>query len=275
MKIILLTSDYHLSANIAMKAFLENPRLKKHDIEVAGIVMTSPYQLNGNLFRKMHQFMNRSGWGFSLKNIATHLWKKVVMKIPNWIIPLKNREYLNIKELAKIHHIPFLETHHINSDESKNFIKQKKPDYITSCFLLQIIDKEMLSIPKEGSINVHPALIQKHRGTFTSFWALLKNWRRSGVTVHIMTEKPDEGMVILQKHFFVHPSDTIHCVNKKSAKVGANLLVRALIKLKKTHTKGVLFRKIGKMFTMPTPKQVHQFYAQRKSIIKIKDFFKA
>lgn len=275
MKIILLTSNYHLSANIAVKAFLENPRLKKYNIEVAGVVMVSPYSLNGNLFRKMHQFMTRSGWGFSLKNILTHVWKKIVMKASKWIFRLKNREYLDIDELAEMHNIPILKTSNINSKESKKFTKERKPDHLVSCFLLQIIDKEMLAIPKNGSINVHPALIQNHRGTFTSFWTLLKDWRRSGATVHFMTEKPDEGGVILQRHFFVHPSDTLHCVNKKSAKAGARLLVKALIKLKRKRAKGILFRKIGKMFTMPTPKEVEQFYAQGKGLITLKDFFKA
>lgn len=274
MKIVLLTSDYNLSANIAVKAFLENPYLKKHNIEIAGIVITSPYSLGKHTFKEMHRFMSKCGWGFSWKNIITNVWKKWTIKFGRWFVPNKSREYFDIDELAKHRNIPLLEIKNINSKESKQFMKKFKADYLVSCFLLQIVDKEVLSIPRKGAINVHPALIQNHRGTFTSFWALLKKWKESGATVHFMTEKLDKGKIILQKKFFVHPSDTMHCINKRSAKLGAKLLVKSLIKLKKERVKEILIKKIGQLFTMPTPEDVKRFYSQGRSLIKVRDFFK-
>ncbi len=222
----------------------------------------------------MHRFMSKCGWGFSWKNIITNIWKKWTIKFGRWFVPDKSREYFDIEELAKHHNIPFIEIKNINSKESKQFMKKFKADYFVSCFLLQIVDKEVLSIPRKGAINVHPALIQNHRGTFTSFWALMKKWKKSGATVHFMTERLDRGKIILQKKFFVHTSDTMHCINKRSAKLGAKLLVKSLIKLKKERAKEILVKKIGQMFTMPTPEDVKRFYSQGRSLIKIRDFFK-
>lgn len=273
MKVILLISDYHLSANIAVKTFLKNSNLKKHDIQVAGIVSASPYRVGSDTWKRMHSFIKQAGWVFSLKSIITAIWKKIEIKFGKWFIQDKNRVYFEIDEMARLNDIPFLEVRDINSQKAKEFMHRCRPDYLVSCFLLQIVDKEVLAIPQKGAINVHPALIQKHRGTFTSFWALLKNWKKSGVTIHFMTEKPDKGMVILQKHFFVHPSDTIHCINKKSAKLGVNLLIKALIKLKKNEVKGYFLKQFGEMFRMPTIKDVKMFYGRGKSLIKVRDFF--
>jgi methionyl-tRNA formyltransferase len=218
--------------------------------------------------------MKKSGWSFAIKSILTTIWKAFEIKFGKWFVKNKRREHFDIDEMAKHYKIPFLKSHDINSPESKAFIRKLNPDYLVSCFLMQIVDKEILSIPKNGAINVHPALIQEHRGTFTSFWALLKDWQKSGATVHFMTEKPDNGIVIIQRHFFVHPSDTIYCVNKKSAQLGANLLVRALIKIKRDEAIGYIIKKFGHMFKMPTSKDVKRFYGRGKSIIKIRDFFK-
>ena len=273
MKVILLTSDYHLSANIALKTFLNNPNLKKHNIEVAGIIATSPYKAGGYAWKSMRCFMKNSGWLFSLNSILTTIWKKVQIKLAKWFIPNRLREHFELDELAEMNKIPFIEVQHINSPKSKEFMNKLKPDYLISCFLLQIIDKEVLGIPKKGSINVHPSLMQKHRGTFTSFWAILKNWKKSGATVHHMTEKLDKGMVILQRHFFVHPSDTIYSVNKKSARLGANLLVKALVKLKNNEAKGYSLKKFGQKFKMPTMDDVKRFYGRGKNILKAGDFF--
>ena len=274
MKIVLLTSDYHISANIGVKTFLNNPHLKKYKIDIVGIVSTSPYDISSTSWQKMRNFMKRSGWSFSLKSILSTMWKKISIKFAKYFIPNKTREHFDIDELAKQHKVPFIEVHNINSDKSKEFIKKMKPDYLVSCFLLQIVKREILDIPFKDSINVHPSLIQEHRGTFTSFWTLLKKWKKSGATVHFMTEKPDRGRIILQRHFFVHPSDTIYCINKKSAKLGANLLVKALVRLKKNEKMGIFFKKFGQMFTAPTLQDVKMFHSQGKGLIKARDFFK-
>ena len=68
----------------------------------------------------------------------------------------------------------------------------------------------------------------------SSFWVLPKI-EETGATVHFMTEKL-MSMVILQRRFFVHPSDTIYCVNKKRS-ARRKLLIKALIKLKRREEK--------------------------------------
>jgi len=273
MKIILLTSDYNLPANIALREFLESSVIKKHHIEVAGIISASTFDFNKRGVNIMMKFINQSGFLFFAKSIISSIWKRLSIGFAKYFIPNRNREYFSIRELAKMHKIPFLDTEHVNSKEVEAFIRLKKPDHLVSLFLLQILKKNILDLAPNGSINVHPALMQKHRGIFTSFWAILKKWQHGGATVHYMTEEIDEGRIIVQKHFFVHPYDTIYSVNKKSAKLAAKLILRALVMIKRKQAKGLFLQKMGKLFTMPTKIDIKKFYRTGRSMMTAKEFF--
>lgn len=273
MKIVLLTSNRHLSANTGVKTFLESHYLKKHNIQIAGIIASSPYEINSAIFGKMWKFVKKTGWFFTFKSIMVDTWKIFLIKIGKWLVPNKNRFYFDIDEMAEFYNIPFLAVQNINSKKAKMFMGKFQPDYLVSCGLLQIVDKEILEIPAKGAINAHPALVQRHRGVFSAFWTLLKNWKKSGATVHFMTEKLDKGAVILQRRFFVYPSDSIYSVNKRSAKLCAKLLIKALIKLQRRETKGYILKQFGQIFRMPIMEDVKRFYRLGKSLIKTREFF--
>jgi len=273
MRVVLLASDYHISANIGLKSFLDHPGLERHNIEVAGIVLVSQFGLGKKHLKRTAYYFKKANFAFLAKNILTNIWKKFRIFIARYIIPTNKREFYGINELAKEHGIPFLQVESANSEKARAFIQEKEPDLLVSCFLLEILKKDILDLPKKGSINVHPALVQKHRGAFSAFWAIAKNWGKSGATVHYMTDQVDEGDVILQKHFFVYPSDTVYTVNKRAAYLGGRLLVKALISIKKNRVGHFNLKKASKLFTLPSPAELERFYARGKSLISARDFF--
>lgn len=274
MKVVILTSDYHISANIGLKAFLDHPGLKKHDIEIAGIVVADQFNLSPRALKRTAHYFRKLKFWFLSKQIITNIWKQVKMSIGRYFLWWKIREYYGLVEMAEKRGIPFIQVASVNSEESATFIKEMQPDMLVSCFLLEIVKNEILKLPKKGSINVHPGLMQKHRGTFSSFWAIIQKWHKSGATVHYMTEKIDEGEMIVQKSFFIYPTDTIHSLNKKAAKLGGRLLVKALINIKRNRTKGFYLKKLGRMFSVPSPKDIENFYAQGRQSISFKEFFR-
>lgn len=274
MKVVLLTSDYHVSANIGVKSFLEHPGLKKHEIEVAGIVLASQFSLDRKLLKRTAYYFKKVNFLFLAKNIITNIWKQIRIFTARYLIHDKTREYYGIDEMAKIHGIPFLQVDSVNSEKAVKFIREKKPDLLVSCFLLEILNNEVLNIPTKGSINVHPALVQQHRGVFSAFWTIARSWKKSGATVHYMNEKVDEGDIILQKHFFVYPSDTIYSINKKAARLGGRLLVRALINIKKNRVKRFQFKKLAELFTYPSNAEIKKFRAKGRHFISPRDFFR-
>ena len=222
-------------------------------------------------WKQMRRFLKQAGVKFFLKSVASGAWRHLCIQFAKYCVPDKKRDFFEIEELAEQHGIPFLCAENINSETVHQFIKRKEPDCLVSCLLLQIIKKPLLGLPPLGAINFHPALLQEQRGTFTSFWTLLQNRSHSGATIHYMTERPDDGQVILQKRFFIKPSDTIHCVNQKSARLGGNLLVKTLVKIKKRSFQPRWIEQLGQFLTFPNRKEAGAFHQQGKGHMHWRD----
>lgn len=61
-----------------------------------------------------------------------------------------------------------------------------------------IIPKEILDIPKHGTLNIHPSLLPKHRGATPLQSAILED-DETGVTIMLMDEKMDHGAIVAQE----------------------------------------------------------------------------
>jgi methionyl-tRNA formyltransferase len=65
------------------------------------------------------------------------------------------------------------------------------------CDFGKIIPKEITT--KIKSINLHFSLLPKLKGSTPVITALLKNYKKTGITFIQMTEKVDEGPILYQK----------------------------------------------------------------------------
>ena len=83
----------------------------------------------------------------------------------------KEKQFSPVKREALENNIPVFQPNRIRKDYEE--IKRIKPDLIVTCAYGQIIPKEVLDIPKYGSINVHASLLPKYRGAAPIQWALL------------------------------------------------------------------------------------------------------
>lgn len=79
-----------------------------------------------------------------------------------------------------------------------SIIKNLKPDICFSLFYRDLFSKELLSLAKDGFINIHPSLLPKYRGPVPYLWTLLNNEKITGVTMHYIDERVDSGDVISQ-----------------------------------------------------------------------------
>lgn len=95
----------------------------------------------------------------------------------------------------------------------------------------QVFKPPLLALPRLGCINVHGALLPKYRGRLPSFWVLYNGEQETGVTVHFMNEKLDDGPIIIQRRIPVVPGETQHSLIMKTKKIGAELLLEALERL--------------------------------------------
>ena len=80
-------------------------------------------------------------------------------------------------------------------------------------------------------INIHPSLLPKFKGLNT-FKRVLKNReKRTGCSVHYVTEKLDSGNIIIQKGFFIDPKDDEIILKKKTQRLEYRAFPEAVIKI--------------------------------------------
>lgn len=115
-----------------------------------------------------------------------------------------------------------------NNEDFIKEIKQLNPDVICVVAYGKILPKELLEIPKLGSINVHPSLLPNYRGAAPIQWAILNGDEKTGVTTMYMDEGLDSGDIILQEEINIEKNQTTGELWNISSKIGAELLLKTL-----------------------------------------------
>lgn len=87
-------------------------------------------------------------------------------------------------------------------------------DFIVGIHFPYIFPQEILSLPRYGVLNLHPAYLPYNRGWHTPSWALLEQ-TPVGATLHFMAVGVDTGDIIRQKQLPVSPGDTAHTLYQK------------------------------------------------------------
>jgi methionyl-tRNA formyltransferase len=87
-------------------------------------------------------------------------------------------------------------------------------DFIIGVHFPYVIPSEMLSIPREGFLNLHPGFLPYNRGWHTPSWAILED-TPIGATLHFMDEGIDTGDIIHQKQLDISPGDTAHSLYQR------------------------------------------------------------
>lgn len=63
----------------------------------------------------------------------------------------------------------------------------------------KIIPKNIVELPKYGTLNIHPSLLPKYRGASPLQTQILNDEKEIGTSIMLMDEKMDHGPIIIQK----------------------------------------------------------------------------
>ncbi|WP_435156840.1 methionyl-tRNA formyltransferase [Haladaptatus sp. DFWS20] len=162
--------------------------------------------------------------------------------------------------LAKRNEIAYRHERDINSDEYVQYAASMVPDVIVSVAATQKFQSDLLDVPNRCVINVHSSLLPDYRGVSPSFWSLLNDEDKTGISVHYMDENIDTGDVILQEELEIHPDDTLHTLNRRVAEHGSTVLHESLRQI----SEGVVDSTStdpsnGSYYSMPTREDVREF----------------
>jgi len=118
----------------------------------------------------------------------------------------------------------------INSHVSA--ISNLKPHLILVVDYGQILSKQILDIPQTGAFNIHYSLLPDLRGADPVRHALLKGYKKTGVTLIKMNEKIDQGEIVLKSKVTVENEDNYKTLINKLTAEGVKLVKELLEKIK-------------------------------------------
>ena len=173
-----------------------------------------------------------SGKGSNLENL--------IKKSRDYNFPIKiNLVICNNKKAegviyAKKNSIPyfFVNTKARNFEvKTLNLLKKYGINFICLAGYMRIISKNFLIKFGKKIINIHPSLLPKFKGLNTFERVLKQNEKKTGCTVHFVTEKLDSGSTIHQKFFFINPKDDEIVLKNKTQKLEYIAFPEAIIKI--------------------------------------------
>lgn len=141
------------------------------------------------------------------------------MQIPNFIINEKKYPNENIDE------------------KIANLFKEFKCDYIFCSGFMKMIGTNLISEFEEKIVNTHPALLPSKyggKGMYGRFVheAIIKNNEaKSGVTIHFVNEKYDDGKIILKKELKLENDETVDSLENRIKDLENIAIVEAFEKL--------------------------------------------
>ena len=123
--------------------------------------------------------------------------------------------------------IPLLRPANLKDKQFGAKLKRKRRDFFFVADYGKILPAEIIKIPRQCALCLHPSLLPRWRGPAPISRAILNGETTSGVTVFKINERVDGGEIALQKALPIKPDDTIISLTEKYAQAGADLLAEA------------------------------------------------
>jgi len=133
-----------------------------------------------------------------------------------------------VKETAMNLGYSVIQPSSVRTAEILNCIEKYTPDFIVVVAFGHIIPKNILTIPKIATINIHASLLPKYRGPAPIQHAIINEEKETGVTTMLMDEGLDTGDILLSYKLDIAPDDTSDTLHDRLADLGADLLIQTL-----------------------------------------------
>ena len=142
-----------------------------------------------------------------------------------------NADFVDLTDICIKNDIDCIYAKNINAPEIKKYIKSKYVDLILCLGWSQLLDKEILEIPRIGSIGFHPAELPMNRGRHPIIWSLVLGLEKTASTLFLMNEMPDMGKILSQEYITIDYKDdarTLYDKVMEKAVIQISKLIKAI-----------------------------------------------
>lgn len=135
--------------------------------------------------------------------------------------------YTPIKEFALQHHLTMLQPENLKDSKFVSDSQQLAPDLVV-VVAFRILPREVYTIPKLGTFNLHASLLPKYRGAAPINWAIINGEKESGVTTFFLQDTVDTGSVLLQARVKIGEDETAGELHDTLSEVGAEIVLQTV-----------------------------------------------
>lgn len=137
-------------------------------------------------------------------------------------------EASQVKIAATKLNIPVLQPERLQGSAVVDQLTSLTPEAIIVAAYGHILPAELLSLPPQGCINIHPSLLPAYRGPAPVTQVIMNGETRTGVSIMRLDEGMDTGPVFAQSPVAIGPDETAGELSERLADEGADLLLRVL-----------------------------------------------
>lgn len=153
----------------------------------------------------------------------------LLYRVAQKIYSLFKREYETLESYLQKREIPYYYMDNGSDIALERWVKERKPDVIVVYSMSQLLRKNIYSIPKYGTINLHPSFLPKYRGPFPDFWTYYYQDKRGGVTLHFIDDGEDTGDIIYQEEYDIELGmESPKMLDLAVGEIGVKLILKAL-----------------------------------------------
>jgi phosphoribosylglycinamide formyltransferase-1 len=161
-----------------------------------------------------------SGSGTNAENIANYFKTNKNFRVKLILSNNENAFVLKRAQNLGIESISFNRKDFYESEKVINLLVNKEIDFIVLAGFLWLVPQNILNKFDGKIINIHPALLPKYggKGMFGDHVhkaVLENNEKESGITIHYVNEKYDDGDIIFQEKVSVDTIDTVESLANK------------------------------------------------------------
>lgn len=161
-----------------------------------------------------------SGSGSNVENIATYFEGHPRIAVSAVFTNNKRARVLERCEKLGLSAFYFNRQAFYHSEGVMGALKALKPDLIVLAGFMWIIPKSLVEAFPGRIINIHPALLPRFGGKGMYGMHVHEAVRasgdlESGITIHFVNERYDEGAVIRQERVVIHPEETAEEIAEK------------------------------------------------------------
>ncbi len=161
------------------------------------------------------------------------------------------------KQWALSKGIPVRQPNTLKDETLQADLRAGNYEYFVVAAYGKLIPESVLTIPSQGTLNVHPSLLPKLRGASPIRSAILNDMRETGVTIMLMDKELDHGPILAQETARIELSEwPLHgqVLDERLARQGGTLLAAVIPQwlrgdieaCEQDHTKATFCTKISK-----------------------------